>query len=438
MSTNNILRLVRWLSLAFLSLFLLACSRGVLSVEETEQDEDPISEENTIPLLARSPSGEVTGISLSAEQKEWIDVSNRQAWNYLSFLRNGTASSFLSPLSLNMALWMAASGASGATADEILAAAGLPGADPDALNEFSRKLLDYLPAADLSIGLRLNNLFVAESRLPVKKVYVDELAQAYYAPAVNLDFSQPDAVLSKINDWSSRNTEGLIPAILDRMDPFSTAFLLNALYYKGLWVEPFTTLPDGRDFRCADGSSAPVTMMKRTFQARYFQGTDFSAVAVPMGKRGCYEMDLFLPAEVDGLDALVSGMADSQAAWLSGAGNSTVKLTLPVFSVTANHDCQAMLQRLGMQQAFTEEADFSGITDVIGLRITQVLQKARIRVDEFGTEAAAVSAVLVGATGRGPGEEEEIVEMTLDHPFVFSIRERATGLILFCGCYTGR
>ncbi|WP_437690924.1 serpin family protein [Sorangium sp. So ce176] len=280
-------------------------------------------------------------------------------------------------------------------------------------------------------GFRLNvaNALWAQVGSSFAPSFLDVLAESYGAGLHVVDFAQaPDEARGIINGWVAERTEDRIKDILPAgaIQPATRLILTNAVYFNAAWQFPFDeddTAPG--DFSLMDGTSVSVPMMSNSAQVRHGEGDDFEALELPYDG-GELSMVLVLPS------AGGARFLDIDPEWLEGVFASletrSVTMTLPRFKFESSLDLVDPLVQLGMPLAFTGLADFSGIDGQGGLFISDVLHKAFISVNEAGTEAAAATAVVIGETSA-----PEPATIHFDRPFLFFIRDTATGAILFVG-----
>jgi serpin B len=284
-------------------------------------------------------------------------------------------------------------------------------------------------------GFRLNivNAIWGQQDYPFLGDFLDLLAVNYGAGLRVLDFiGATEESRVTINDWVSDQTEGrikdLIPA--GAITTITRLVLTNAIYFNAAWEYPFEKdmTEDGIFYRL-DGSEVTVPMMSQKETFGYGEGDGYQAVELPYdgnelsmvillpasGRFGAFEEALDA-AQVDGI---IGGMEHRQ-----------VILTMPKFEFDSSFSLKEALSAMGMPLAFSEMADFSGMTGNRDLFIMDVVHKAFVSVDEEGTEAAAATAVIMGETAMPPSEA---VEVTIDRPFIFLIRDIETGAILFVG-----
>lgn len=392
------------------------------------------------------PQTVLSQITLNETQQGYIREGNKLSFKIFPKLLANSGGSFVySPLSLELALAMTANGTEGQTRSEILGALGYGSADLGALNEYARILIEQLPSLDLDVTLKLADALLATDKYTLKEDFRETLAKYYYAPAAVMPFNDARAVLNKVNDWAKRNTEGLIDPMLEDIDPNAVAFLLNALYFKAQWQgsekDPMFSADAtyGEQFRLADGKAKELPFMHATRSLPYADMGDYQVLALPYSS-GKFYMYILLPKKDDGLESLVASLGRADWGDLSAGlrEGKNVILSLPRFEVSGDFLLNDALQSLGMRRAFDDSlAEFGAMFDTPakGFYISRVLQKARMSVTEWGTEAGAVTVVEMSEKSAGP---METVRFNADHPFVFIIGEKKSGAILFEGAFTGK
>jgi len=392
-----------------------------------------------------APEETVTRISLNETQKGYVREGNKMSFNLLQQLASQTAGSFVcSPLSLQLALAMTVNGAEGETEEEMLDVLGYGHEGMAALNAYARILIEQLPALDPDVTVKMADAILTTDKYPLNATFRSTLKEFYYAPAASMSFDDPAQVLAQVNEWARRNTNGLIDPMLEDMSPNAVAYLLNALYFKARWQgddrNPMFNSDFTReeDFFRADGSTVKVPFMSTSRYFPYADAGDFEMVALPYAS-GKFFFYLLLPKEKDGLSSLVESL--SSRSWntliSSLKKDAEVRLRFPKFDVSGDFELSKALQAMGMRKAFDEvHAEFGSMFDAPGhgFYITRVLQKAKMTVAEWGTEAAAVTVVEMGEKSAMPGK---VLNFVADHPFVFVLGEQESGTILFEGVYTG-
>jgi serpin B len=284
--------------------------------------------------------------------------------------------------------------------------------------------------AERSFTLNIANSLWGQSGFPIEAEYLDTLAVNYGAGLRLVDFNQPDNLERArlaINGWAKEETEGKIRQLFEegQLQQGTVLVLANAIYFKGEWVEAFST-EDTHDapFNLLDGSQVTVPMMSRHGMLGYAEGSDFQAVELPY-KGDRLRMTILLPAE--GRFAEFEQVLDAERveAILAAMQPTELGLAMPKFTYETSLELSDTLIGMGMTDAFDAgRADFSGIAP--NLVISAVVHKAFLAVDEKGTEAAAATGVTVVVTSIG-------LSMTVDRPFIFLIYDAETGATLFVG-----
>ena len=393
-----------------------------------------------------TPKTELTRVTLDATQMGYVREGNKLSFRFLQQLSQENKGSFVcSPLSLQLALAMTANGAEGETLQEMLDVLGYGRDGMAALNAYAKILIEQLPAVDLEVTLKMADAILTTDKYQLNADFRETLRTYYYAPAASMSFDDPQKVLDQVNEWARRNTGGLIDPMLKDMSPNAVAYLMNALYFKAKWQGSDTNPMFNSNATCddtfygADGNKTKVPFMCTSRYLPYADMGDFEMVALPYAS-GKFFFYILLPKAKDGLDALVASLTKSSWGDLTASLKKEVEVSLrmPKFEVSGDFELSKALKAMGMRRAFDEvDAQFDGLFDGVthGFYISRVLQKAKILVAEWGTEAAAVTVVEMAEKSSMPGK---ILYFTADHPFVFVLGEQESGTILFEGVYTGK
>lgn len=342
----------------------------------------------------------------------------------------------VSPLSASMALGMITNGAGGNTLAEMKATLGFSEASIDEMNAYYRRLLTELPDLDNTTQLGLANSIWIKEGFEVKAPFVDVNKQMYDAKVSNLDFSSPKA-LSTINNWCSDKTHGRITKVLEEIPESARMYLLNALYFKGIWKEDYKfdkSKTQDEDFTNADGSIAKVKMMNQT-NRYFFNYNDYFWMAEFYYGNGAYNMTVLLPDADRTLEECLEALtAENWKKWDAGWTYRDLIVKMPRFEISYKKDLIDDMWALGMKDAFNPlVANFSNISDK-ALFLGLLQQNTYLKVDEEGTEAAAVTVGGMVESAAPPSAGP--VPFHLNRPFVFMIREVSTGVILFMGKVT--
>jgi serpin B len=330
-----------------------------------------------------------------------------------------------------MALGMAYNGAAGETEAAMRETLALGEATPAEVGAAYRRLMERLLELDPAVEfLPANSIWYREG-FDVRAEFVEQNQRDYDAEVTALDFDALDAA-PRINGWVKEKTKGLIDEIVQPpIDPLMMLYLVNAIYFKGQWTDPFQPeLTAPRPFRLADGSTKQVPTM--AFAAPrpvgYFRGTGVEALELTYGD-SAFVMTIVMPDDPRGIGELVESLTPER--WteiVRGLQVSAFEVYMPKFKMEYEITLNDALQAMGMGVAFNPgEADFSGIgRGPRPLYISEVKHKTYVDVNEEGTEAAAVTGIGVRVTSVPP-------RISVDRPFVFAIRERDSRAILFLG-----
>jgi serpin B len=392
------------------------------------------------PGGASSAPNPYKALDLPTKSSTYVKEGNSFAINFIGKVNDASSEDFIvSPLSMQFLLGMLLDGAQGQTADEICKVLGYGAGEVDAVNEYCLAMLQQLPVLDWQTTLEISNAIVVNQKWPLLEGYKTTVGKFYKAEVENMDFTDKAGTVKRINKWCSDHTNGLIPKIIEDVDPQTLAILMNAIYFKSRWVEGLKFKKEdtkNEPFALENGSKKNVPMMKNHSQL-LCQGTDvFTAVRLPYGN-GAYNMVVVLPDEGY---TLQDGMASLKSLeWTDFYRNMVrceVDLWLPKFETKFHIDLKKILSEMGMPSAFDKDnADFKAMSQY-ALCLSQVTQDAVIKVDEEGTEAAAVSKTeMNGVADIRPGSK---VVFHADRPFFYLITESSTGVILFAGRYSGK
>ena len=409
------------------STFLLAAVTLLLPLAEIAcsdpNEPEPVT---TIQALPRDLTG--------AEQ-ELIAAGETFAFDFLARVtadEDPGTNVFVSPLSASMALGMALAGAENETYAAMRDALGLGGMSREEIGSSYESLITLLTELDPSVRMEIGNSVWLRTGFEPEEAYIEDVETHFDARVSTLDFDDPTAA-DTINAWVSDATDGLIDGIVDPpIDPMTVAFLINAIYFQGDWTlqfDPADTRP--MDFRRDDGTVVSTPFMSQSEGEFPFAWSgDYVAVELPYGGEA-FAMVVVVPSRDVALDDFVAGLdADDWAAIVGSMTPSEAMVLLPKFRLEYEKSLNDVLKALGMEPAFDPvTADFSRMhRDALALQlhISRVKQKAYVEVDEKGTKAAAVTSVEVGTTSAPP-------MFVADRPFLFAIRERLSGTILFVG-----
>jgi len=426
-----------------LGLLLLLALVGCSDAAPDATSEDPIDETAAVSVEAGSSQEPDASPEAESDATETFDLSSANsafAFGLYGTLRTEDGNLFLSPHSVSAALSMALVGARGETAGQMADVLGFgenAALVPAAFGRLDAELASRAQLPDNYEGdgfsLHVVNALWPHAGYPFEEAFIDALSMSFGAGLQALDYvADPEGARTTINDWVSEQTEERIEDLIPEgaISEGTRLVLTNAIYFNAPWLEPFDeTATTIEPFVRLDGTPVGVDMMHRTDTMLYGAWDGGQAVEIPYNGNQL-SMVILLPDEgaFQAFEEEVS--AERFAEIVDALQTRNVSLGLPKFEFEDDASLVPNLKALGMTAAFDPNtADFSGITGERDLVISDVLHKAFVSVDEKGTEAAAATAVLFRATGI-PAEP---LEFLINRPFLFVIRDRETGSILFIG-----
>jgi serine protease inhibitor len=341
----------------------------------------------------------------------------------------------ISPLSVHAVTSMAANGASGNTARQMRKVLHISALKPVDANNSWAFLLDGLAHRSNEQTLLIANALWARQDVHFNPDFLAENRDKFHARVDTLDFTHTQAA-PIINEWVSKNTNGMIPKIIDKVPDNTLLLLANAVYFKGDWAIPFKhDSTDKMPFTRADGSQIEVAMMHAALSLPFAQNGSLRATRLTY-RGGDAAFYIFLPKPGTSLDAARASLAGGGFAELrhSMEDNPVVRVALGLPKLDADYgaDLAPMLARLGMPDAFSvRKADFSAMTNTAHPVIGAVLHKTRLKVDEKGSEAAAATVMGMATATAAPRTPPE--QMLCDHPYLFAIADEKTGALLLLG-----
>jgi serpin B len=344
-----------------------------------------------------------------------------------------TENLFFSPGSLSTALAMTYAGARGQTAEQMAQVLHIR-LPQEKLHPAFRDLRRYWNVKGKDRGFQLNvaNRLWGQQDFHFLPGFLAITRDDYGAEIAQVDFlRQTDQARQRINAWVEEKTQGKIQDLIPPgvLDTLTRLVLTNAIYFKGVWIEPFgKEATQAAPFHVSARRQTDVPLMYRKNDTRYWAGDGLKLVELPYGK-GDLAMVVLLPEEIEGLSALEAKLTtDNLSRWQSGLRKQQVQVYLPRFKLTSQFGLKDVLKAMGMTRAFnSEEADYSGMSNGPKLFLSAVIHKAFVVVNEEGTEAAAATAIDDRIKSAMPPV------FRADHPFVFLIRDNRTGSLLFLG-----
>ena len=424
-----------------LSCVMTSCS----SSDETAGDPD---EPKRLVYMIADPQP----IQLTEAQRVFANDNNQFTLNFLKTVNevDNTGKSFIySPLSITYVLGMVNDAATGQTEKELEQTLGFHEGGIKAVNEYCKKLIDGLPKVDENVKLNIANAIFLNKDYTLKPQFEQDMSDYYDAKAEALDFSSSQT-LSRINGWCNEKTNGMIPTILNDVNPNMVSYLLNAIYFKADWRSKFDKNNTKEEAFTTENGTITLPLMHQNVLISYLKTDTYSAVILPYGS-GLWNMTVLLPEEGKTTDDVIKELAESSTVnnpgWCETGGNYfqgyEVDLKLPRFETDSDTDklgikdgLVGLMKSMGINLAF--DSYLAEIPNMCNapVYIAMMRQKAKIKVNEEGSEAAAVTVAGMLENSAGPMEYPKAT-FHANRPFVYVIREASSGVILFVGKYTG-
>ena len=388
--------------------------------------------------------------NLTRAEQGMVNNSNEFAFNLFKQIIDSriadeskkNESIIVSPISITYALGMLNNGAAGDTQDQINKVLGFGNTGADGINDFCSKMLKSAPTLDPQTKVMIANTIYMNKGYNIKPDFNNKAKTYYNAYPETRDFHD-GKTMDVINKWASDHTEKMIKKVLDEssFDPDAVSYLLNAIYFKGEWTKKFDkAYTVEEEFRYWGNSTgvAMRPMMHMTTELEYAEIDGYQVLRLPYGNQS-FQMTILLPGIIDhnSVDVLppVPSLAGIWSKIDKKMSSNLVDLKLPRFETTTDIELPEIMSALGMPDAFNpDKADFSKFCNTspyIGL----MKQVARIKLDEEGTEAAAVT--VIGIKNTMVSEEPKMVFFHANHPFIYIISEKSSNAIFFIGQYTG-
>lgn len=377
---------------------------------------------------------------LTGEERRIVDNLNNFSFQLLRATNTGS-NQVLSPLSVAFALAMVNNGAAGETREEMVRVMGLKGFELGQVNALLGKLLKEMPRLDEKTRVKMANNVYVNKQFQLKESFQDTVSSRYGVTPLSLDFGSQKTV-GVINQWCSEQTEGMIPKIVESIGDDCVSILLNAIYFESKWKYPFEKRDTKREpFEGADS----VDMMKKTFKhvVDYCENDVCQMIGLPYSNNS-YSLVAMLPRKGLALDEILDDVIKRPDFYsYRFDGWDELEVWLPTMNMETEVKLNNPLTDMGMSRAFDKrEAEFPEFVytrPLENIYIGDVLQKAKIELDEEGTKAAAVTKLGMRNLMAAPPKRDKVVKRFIaDRPFLYFIMENSTGAILFIGKFTGK
>ena len=389
-------------------------------------------------------------------QQAVVEGNNEFALELYAKLRAQEGNLFFSPYSISTALAMAYAGARGETESQMAKALHFPTTKPVGVCQDPNKKVGEAEQAwreqgfhcefgaiveDLNVRgakgsyeLNVANALWGQQGYGFLAEFLELIKSSYGGELNEVDFVKArEAARQTINSWVEKQTRDKIKNLIQKgvLNSMTRLVLTNAIYFKGNWARQFEEDKTRESpFTLISGEGVNVPMMNQTAEFNYMETEDFQGLELPYVDDEL-SMIILLPRKVDGLSSLEEMLSlEKFSGWLGKLGKRKVIVSVPKFRMTSRFGLAGVLRSMGMTDAFSEKANFSGMNSKRDLFISAVVHKAYVDVNEEGTEAAAATGVVMGLTSVRP---ERIPVFRADHPFLFLIRDNKSGSILFIG-----
>lgn len=419
-----------------LLLILAAASFGCFMVccnQQVKTDPNDVETEDSLPDPEPFEMSEQQMDSLVAEN----NIFSLKLIKAMNDADRSGKSFIYSPLSITYVLSMVNDAAEGTTEQELEQVLGFRQGGIQAANGFCKTLIDSLSKIDTSVQLNIANSIFVNKNYKLKATFKRDMRYYYDALAESHDFASPKT-LQRINGWCNEKTNGMIPNILNELNPEAVSYLLNAVYFKASWANPFEKESTKEEKFTTTEGPAKMPMMRHFIELKYMKTNTFAAIDLPYGnKQWC--MTVMLPHKGKSADDVIDYLAKNGIAFTKQFSRHDIDLKLPRFETeSTTEDLIGTLKNMGINRVFCNGAEMPNMCDK-SVYISNMLQKARIKVDESGSEAAAVTYAEYALDMCIDEEEPEPpIIFHADRPFVYMIREASTGVILFVGKFTGK
>ncbi|KFV74853.1 Alpha-1-antiproteinase 2, partial [Struthio camelus australis] len=345
----------------------------------------------------------------------------------------GDKNIFFSPLSLSAAFAMLSLGARAATRQQLhkALAFNLTEIQEWEVHEGFQRLLQLLNDPHREVQLSMGNALFVDDQLKLLKKFVDDVTNFYDSEAISSNFQNASEAKKEINDYIEMKTHGMFVNLLKSLDPYTVMVLVNYIFFKGYWEQPFSSLlTSDDDFFMDAKKSVKVKMMHRNEAYNTYRDEKLSCWVVEIPYKGNVAALFVLPDEGTMKQVEAALLKETVSNWAKSLNNRQIYLHLPKFSISGSYDVKHLFQEMGVTEVFSDQADLSGMTENTRLKVSKAIHKAKVDVNENGTEAAAVTVVEITATSLQLPPPPVI---RFNRPFLMLIFDKAASSIIFIG-----
>jgi serpin B len=382
-----------------------------------------------------APEAETYTIKLTAEQQAYVKNGNDFAFRLMKLIRQKDKGSFVfSPLSIQYALMAAANAAQGETAQELLSFLAI-GENVEAINEYSRTLLEQLAAVDFDVKAQMANVMVMKDGFTLSQEVKETIQNNYYTPVVTISFREPNGA-AVVNEWFRQRTENALADIMAYDSPQPTVcYLLSGMHYKANWNRPFIGILEDAPFY-ADSGEQHIDYFNQGF-LQYLATLDKGRILMFKNGKSGFNFNILLPTEGNSLDSVLAPLEETS--WTNALKHNIqwagCYTTIPVLATESSYKLKDIINEVPMKAFDSGLADFSALVSEPDFYLDDILHKAKVSVGNTGVSPG--TGVIGKSAISQPSGEDGIGDIVADHPFAYFITEQTSGAIILAGVFAG-
>ncbi|NXV90279.1 A1AT2 antiproteinase, partial [Calonectris borealis] len=345
----------------------------------------------------------------------------------------GNKNIFFSPLSISTAFAMLSLGARSNTLRQLHKglAFNLTEMEEQEIHEGFQRVLQLLNDPHREVQLSMGNALFIDDRLKLLQKFLNDVTNFYYSEAISSNFRNSPEAIKEINNYIETKTHGKIVDLLKCLDPDTVMVLVNYIFFKGYWENPFSNLTTrDDDFLLDVKNSVKVKMMHQNKVFNIHRDEKLSCWVVELPYKGNAAALFILPDEGTMKQVEDALLKETVSKWMQSLEKRKIYLDLPKFSISGSYDVMSLFQKMGVTEVFSDQADLSGVADKTHLKVSKAIHKAVVDVSENGTEAAAVTVIeIIPMSAEFPPPPH----IRFNRPFLMIIVDKTTHSILFMG-----